>query len=75
MIKKSLQLSLKKKHTNGNIFVRDFFLDPATAQYTDRLKVAALLWKYVKKTKQQKKYSTILLETYAAEVEEYLKLK
>ncbi len=73
--KKQLAAVSEEKTYQWNNFVRDFFLDPVTAQYTDRLKVAALLWKYVKKTKQQKKYSTILLEMYAAEVEEYLKLK
>ncbi|KRM94937.1 hypothetical protein FC19_GL000038 [Liquorilactobacillus aquaticus DSM 21051] len=84
LIRRSLQLSKDKDQIASvseertyqwNNFVRSFFLDPATVQFTDRLKVAGLLWGYVKNTKQEKKYSSALLETYADEVEEYLKLK
>ncbi|GAJ27275.1 hypothetical protein JCM15457_2248 [Liquorilactobacillus sucicola DSM 21376 = JCM 15457] len=82
LIKRSLKLSRDKEQIAAvseeqtyqwNNFVRDFFLDSKTTQYNDRLKVAAILWQYVKKSKQEKKYTAILLENCAAEIEGYLK--
>lgn len=45
-----------------NNFVRDLFEDPATEKYQDRLKVAAILWKLVRESSNNKIYSHGLLK-------------
>ncbi|MCH4170833.1 MAG: SAP domain-containing protein [Lactobacillus sp.] len=47
-----------------NNFVRAFFKDPATRQYCERLKVAAILWQQVKHSPQAKLYMPQLLKDY-----------
>lgn len=48
-----------------NRFVRDFCADPAAAQYPDRLKAAACLWREVRSSTREKVYTPALLEIYA----------
>lgn len=48
-----------------NRFVRDFCADPASAQYTNRLKAAACLWQEVRSSTREKVYTPALLEIYA----------
>ena len=47
-----------------NKFVKDFCADPATAQFPNRLKVAASLWKEVRESTREKIYKHELLEEY-----------
>ncbi|MFQ3625578.1 SAP domain-containing protein [Lactobacillus johnsonii] len=56
-----------------NNFVRDFFEDPATKKYQDRLKVAAILWKLVRESSNNKIYSHGLLRQYEKEIHSYKK--
>lgn len=56
-----------------NNFVRDFFEDPATEKYQDRLKVAAILWKLVRESSNNKIYSHGLLRQYGKEIRSYKK--
>lgn len=56
-----------------NNFVRDFFRDPATKQYAERLKVAAILWRLVRTSHNRKIYSHDLLRQYEEEVLVYKK--
>lgn len=56
-----------------NNFVRDFFEDPATKKYQDRLKVAAILWKLVHESSNNKIYSHGLLRQYEKEIHSYKK--
>ena len=45
-----------------NKFVKDFCADPATAQFSDKLKLAARLWKKVRESSGEKIYRHDLLE-------------
>ncbi len=45
-----------------NRFVKDFCADPATNRFTDKLKTAAALWRIVRESTMEKKYSRELLE-------------
>lgn len=56
-----------------NNFVRDFFKDPATKQYQERLKVAAVLWKIVRSSDKRKIYCHELLKQYEKEIQYYQK--
>lgn len=56
-----------------NNFVRDFFRDPATKQYSERLKVAAILWRLVRTSHNRKIYSHDLLRQYEEEILVYKK--
>ena len=47
-----------------NRFVKDFFADPATEVFPERLRTAAKLWKIVRESDQEKVYSHTLLEKY-----------
>lgn len=57
-----------------NHFVQAFFKDPATAQYAQRLKVAAILWGLVRATAASKSYSHGLLKKYDRQIQAYKKL-
>lgn len=56
------------KYDNGacqwNQFVKDFCADQQSQHFNQKIKVAALLWKKVKQTKEAKVYSTNLLVRY-----------
>ena len=54
-----------------NRFVRDFFADPATVVFSPRLKVAAILWKNVKRSMTPKRYTHQLLSRYREEIARY----
>lgn len=47
-----------------NKFVQDFCADPATEHFTNKLKVAAALWRKVRKSTLPKVYDTSLLEIF-----------
>lgn len=51
-----------------NNFVRDFCQSETSQAFTNKLKVAALLWQHVKVSKSPKKYSPELIQKYAAEI-------
>ena len=54
-----------------NRFVRDFCADPASAQYTNRLKAAACLWQEVRSSTREKVYTHALLDEYADKLAAY----
>ena len=56
-----------------NQFLKDFCLDECSNNYSDKLKVAATLWKEVRDSKNEKVYSSELLKKYEDKIEEYLK--
>ena len=56
-----------------NQFLKDFCLDECSNNYSDKLKVAATLWKDVRDSKNEKVYSRELLKKYEDKIEEYLK--
>ena len=58
-----------KSALQWNKFVHDFCADDATKGFEDRLKAAAALWKIVRDSDREKKYSRELLE----EFEDYVK--
>ena len=47
-----------------NKFVKDFCADPASAQFPNKLKTAARLWKEVRQSSKEKVYKHELLEEY-----------
>ena len=47
-----------------NKFVKDFCADPATVQFSNKLKVAARLWKEVRESTREKIYKHELLEEF-----------
>lgn len=56
-----------------NHFVRDFFKDPATKRYNQRLKVASFLWKKVRMSSANKIYCHDMLKRYSKELQIYKK--
>ena len=55
-----------------NQFLKDFCSDEFSDYYSDKLKVAAILWKEVRDSKNEKVYSRELLKKYEDKIEEYL---
>ena len=51
-----------------NKFVQDFCADPDTEQFTNKLKVAARLWKIVRESTREKIYRHELLEEFADKI-------
>ncbi|MCR5765155.1 MAG: SAP domain-containing protein [Treponema sp.] len=51
-----------------NKFVKDFCADPATVQFSNKLKVAARLWKEVRESTREKIYKHELLEEFKEEL-------
>ena len=51
-----------------NKFVQDFCADPATAQFPDKLKTAAHLWKIIRESTREKIYRHELLEEFADKI-------
>lgn len=45
-----------------NRFVKDFCADPTTNRFPDKLKTAAALWRIVRESTMEKKYTSELLE-------------
>ena len=56
-----------------NQFLKGFCSDEFSDYYSDKLKVAAILWKEVRDSKNEKIYSRQLLNEYGDKIEEYHK--
>ena len=56
-----------------NQFLKDFCSDKSSLDYSNKLKVASILWKEVRDSKYEKKYSRELLDKYFHKVKEYRK--
>ena len=56
-----------------NQFLKDFCSDEFIDFYSNKLKVAAILWKEVRDSTNEKTYSRQLLDEYRYKIEEYLK--
>lgn len=56
-----------------NQFVKDFCADDNSSAYTNKLKVASILWKEVKNSRREKIYSRELLATYFDKIKGYRK--
>ena len=56
-----------------NQFLKDFSSDEFSDFYFNKLKVAAILWKEVRDSTNEKTYSRQLLDEYRYKIEEYLK--
>ena len=56
-----------------NQFLKDFCADEYSRNYSNKLKVASILWKEVRDSKNEKTYSKNLLIKYAYKLEEYHK--
>ena len=56
-----------------NQFLKDFCADENSRNYSNKLKVASILWKEVRDSKNEKTYSKNLLTEYAYKLEEYRK--
>ena len=56
-----------------NQFLKDFCLDEYSKFYSNKLKVASILWKEVKNSTNEKIYSRELLNKYEHKVKEYRK--
>ena len=56
-----------------NQFLKDFCSHEFSDYYSDKLKVAAILWKEVRDSKNEKIYSRQLLNEYGDKIEEYHK--
>ena len=56
-----------------NQFLKDFCLDECSNFYSNKLKVASILWKEVKNSKNEKIYTKELLKEYEHKVKKYRK--
>ena len=56
-----------------NQFLKDFCADEYSRNYSNKLKVASILWKEVRNSEREKIYSKNLLTEYAYKLEEYRK--
>ena len=56
-----------------NQFIKDFCADENSCNYSNKLKVASILWKEVRNSKNEKIYSKKLLTEYASKIKEYCK--
>ncbi|MDD3417852.1 MAG: SAP domain-containing protein [Lachnospiraceae bacterium] len=56
-----------------NQFLKDFCSDENTLGYSNKLKVASILWKEVRNSTKEKTYSKDLLEIYFDKIKEYQK--
>lgn len=56
-----------------NQFLKDFCLDECSNFYSNKLKVASILWKKVRNSTNEKIYTRELLKKYEHKVSEYLK--
>ena len=71
-----MNVQFEKEHNSvcqWNQFLKDFFLDEFSDYYSNKLKVAAILWKEVRDSKNKKIYLRELLSEYAYKIEEYCK--
>ena len=56
-----------------NQFLKDFCADENSCNYSNKLKVASILWKEVRNSRNEKIYSKNLLTEYADKIKEYCK--
>lgn len=56
-----------------NRFLKDFCADKHSLGYSEKLKVASILWKEVRNSTAEKTYSQELLEIYSDKIREYKK--
>ena len=56
-----------------NQFLKDFCADESSNNYSNKLKVVAILWKEVRNSKNEKNYSKELLNEYGYKLEKYRK--
>ena len=56
-----------------NQFLKEFYADECSNNYSNKLKVAAILWKEIRNSKNKKIYSKQLLSEYGFKLEEYRK--
>ena len=56
-----------------NQFLKDFCEDEESRKYSNKLKVASILWKEVRDSKKEKVYSKQLLKEHSNKIEEYRK--
>ena len=56
-----------------NQFLKDFCADENSRNYSNKLKVASIIWKEVRNSEKEKIYSKNLLTEYAYKLEEYRK--
>ena len=56
-----------------NQFLKDFCSDENSQNYSNKLKVASILWKEVSNSKNKKIYSKDLLNEYGGKIKEYYK--
>ncbi|QZO76348.1 hypothetical protein HIF96_08690 [Helcococcus kunzii] len=56
-----------------NQFVKDFNLDERSDKFSNKMKVAAILWNEVRESNQSKVYSKELLSKYADKIKKYRK--
>ena len=56
-----------------NQFLKDFCEDEESRKYSNKLKVASILWKEVRNSKKEKMYSKNLLNEYGSKIKEYYK--
>ena len=61
---KKIYARYDKSALQWNKFVKDFCADDATKEFGERLKAAATLWRIVRDSDMEKKYSRELLEKY-----------
>ena len=55
-----------------NQFLKDFCADKNSGHYSNKLKVAAILWKEVRDSDKEKRYSDNLLRDYEDKIKDYL---
>ena len=53
--------------------LKDFCLDKHSDYYSNKLKVASILWKEVRNSTEEKTYSKELLDIYFDKIKEYQK--
>ena len=56
-----------------NQFLKDFCSDENSGNYSNKLKVASILWKEVRNSSNEKIYSKNLLTEYADRIKDYCK--
>ena len=56
-----------------NQFLKDFCADKNSRSYSNKLKVASILWKEVRNSSNEKIYSKNLLDEYVGKIKEYCK--
>ncbi len=66
-------LSMNFSACQWNQFLKDFCLDEISDLYNNKIKVASILWKEVRDSNREKKYSRIFIDEYINKVEEYRK--